>query len=148
MITKHYSFLHHISKMLFQKLYVIQKNVNVIFALKLTNSTTFYDKLLINLYYCNFTLNLVKKNDVKLPYACGNFTRSEFYGIFESLVLASTSSKICVYRISRKSIYFYNIAPPCWICPRQHRNVEGIFGKYSIEILQYCKNIQKGQKGF
>ena len=28
------------------------------------NFTVFYDKLLKNLYDCNFTLNLVKKNDV------------------------------------------------------------------------------------
>ena len=27
--------------------------------------------------------------------------------------------------------------------PKQHRNVEEIFRKYSIEILQYCKNIYK-----
>ena len=31
------------------------------------NFTDFYDELLKNLYDCNFTLNLVKKNDVKLP---------------------------------------------------------------------------------
>ena len=30
------------------------------------NFTNFYDKLLKNLYDFNFTLNLVKKNDVKL----------------------------------------------------------------------------------
>ena len=53
--------------MLFYKFYLIQKNVSVIFASKLTNFTDFYDKLLENLYDCNFTLNLVKKNDVKLP---------------------------------------------------------------------------------
>ena len=41
--------------------------LNVIFVYKLTNFTDFYDKLLKNLYDCNFTLNLVKKNDVKLP---------------------------------------------------------------------------------
>ena len=29
--------------------------------------TDFYDKLLKNLYDCNFTLNLVEKNDAKLP---------------------------------------------------------------------------------
>ena len=51
--------------MLFLKFYPIQKNINVIFASKLTNYTDFY-KLLKNLYDCNFTLNLVKKNDVKL----------------------------------------------------------------------------------
>ena len=27
--------------------------------------------------------------------------------------------------------------------PTQHRNIEGIFRKYSVEILQYCKNIHK-----
>ena len=31
------------------------------------NLSGFYDKLLTNLYDCNFTLNLVKKNDAKLP---------------------------------------------------------------------------------
>ena len=62
MMTKHYFILHYISKMLFQKFYLIQKNVSVIFASKLTNFTDFYDKLLKNLYYCNFKLNLVKKN--------------------------------------------------------------------------------------
>ena len=41
--------------------------MSVIFASKLTNFTDFYDKLLKNLYDCNFTLNLVKKNDVRLP---------------------------------------------------------------------------------
>ena len=50
--------------MLFNKFYSIQKNVSVIFAFKLMNFTDFYDKLLKNLYDCNFTLNLVKKNDV------------------------------------------------------------------------------------
>ena len=91
------------------------KNVSVIFASKLTNFTDFYDKLLKNLYDCNFTLNLVKMNDIKLPSTYDNFTRSEFYGIFASLVLASTTSKISVYRILCKSIYFYCIAPPYWI---------------------------------
>ena len=50
--------------MLFSKFYSIQKNVNVIFASKRMNFTDFYDKLLKNLYDSNFTLNLVKKNDV------------------------------------------------------------------------------------
>ena len=50
--------------MLFNKFYSIQKNVSVIFASKLMNFTDFYDKLLKNLYDYNFTLNLVKKNDV------------------------------------------------------------------------------------
>ena len=50
--------------MLFYKFYLIQKKVSVIFASKLTNFTDFYDKLLKNLYDCNFTLNLVKNNDV------------------------------------------------------------------------------------
>ena len=27
--------------------------------------------------------------------------------------------------------------------PTQHRNIEEIFRKYSIDILQYCKNIYK-----
>ena len=58
----------------------------------------------------NFTLNLVKKNDVKLQYKYGNLTRSEFYGISASLVLASMTSKISVYRILCKSIYFYYIS--------------------------------------
>ena len=31
------------------------------------NFTDFYDSLLKNLYECNFTLNLVEKNDAKLP---------------------------------------------------------------------------------
>ena len=85
--------------------------MSIIFASKLTNFTTFYDKLLKNLYDCNFTLNLVKKNDVKLPRKYGNFTRSEFYGISAS-VLTSTTLKISVYRNSCKSIYFYYIASP------------------------------------
>ena len=50
--------------MLFYKFYSIQKNVSVIFASKLINFTNFYDKLLENLYDSNFTLNLVKKNDL------------------------------------------------------------------------------------
>ena len=50
--------------MLFSKIYSIQNNVSVIFAFKLIYFTDFYDKLLKNLYDCNFTLNLVKKNDV------------------------------------------------------------------------------------
>ena len=50
--------------MLFSKFYSIQKNVSVIFACKLMNIIDFYDKLLKNLYDCNFTLNLVKKNVV------------------------------------------------------------------------------------
>ena len=29
------------------------------------------------------------------------------------------------------------------LTPIYHRNIEGIFRKYSIEILQYCKNIYK-----
>ena len=52
--------------MLSQKLYLIQKNIDVIFASKLPNFTDFY-KLLKNLYDCNLKLTLVKKNDVKLP---------------------------------------------------------------------------------
>ena len=64
MMTKHYFFLHYISKILFSTFYSIQKNVNVIFASKLMNFTDFLDKLLKNLYDCNFTLNLDKKNDV------------------------------------------------------------------------------------
>ena len=50
--------------MLIEKFYSIQKNVSVIFGSKLTNFTDFYDKLIENLYGCNFTLNLVEKNDV------------------------------------------------------------------------------------
>ena len=41
--------------------------MNVIFASKFTNFTDFYDKLLKSLYGFNFSLNLVKKNGVKLP---------------------------------------------------------------------------------
>ena len=89
--------------------------MSVIFASKFSNFTNFYDKLLKNFYDCNFTLSSVKKNDVKLPSTYGNFTRSEFNGIFASLVLASTTSKISVYRILCKSVYFYYIAPPFWI---------------------------------
>ena len=48
-------FLHYISKMLLNKFYSILKNVSVIFASKLMNFTDFYDKLLKNLYDCNFT---------------------------------------------------------------------------------------------
>ena len=61
------------------------------------NFTDCYDKLLKNCYDCNFTLNSVKKNDAKLPYDYGNFTRSEFYGISAYLVSASATSKIFVY---------------------------------------------------
>ena len=50
--------------MLYWKFYLIQKNVSAIFASKLTNFTDFYDKLLENLYDGNYTLNLVKKNNV------------------------------------------------------------------------------------
>ena len=64
MMTKHYFFLHYVYKMLFYKFYSIQKNVSVIFASKLINFTDIYDKLLKNLFDCNFTLNLVEKNDV------------------------------------------------------------------------------------
>ena len=49
-----------------EKFYLIQKNVRVIFASIWTNFTDFYDKRLENLYDFNFTLNLIKKNDVKL----------------------------------------------------------------------------------
>ena len=52
--------------MLFYKFYLIQKNINVIFASKLTNLPIFmisYSKICMT----NFKLNLVKKNDVKLP---------------------------------------------------------------------------------
>ena len=38
--------------------------MSVIYAFNLMNFTDFYDKLPKNLYDCNFTLNLVKKNDV------------------------------------------------------------------------------------
>ena len=75
--------------------------MSIIFA---TNFTDFYDKLLKNLYDCNCTLNLVKKNDVKLLRKYGNFTGSEFYGISASLVLASTTIN--------QFIYFYYIALP------------------------------------
>ena len=50
--------------MLFYKFYSIQNNVSVIFASKLINFTDFHDKLLENFHDCNFTLNLVKKNDI------------------------------------------------------------------------------------
>ena len=79
--------------------------------------------LLKNLYDCNFTLNLVKKNDVKLPQEYGNFTRSEFYGISASLVLSWTTSKISVYQISCKSIYFYYIAP---LSAERERHAENV----------------------
>ena len=61
---KTFLFLYYIFEMLFPKLYSIQKNVSVIFASKLMNFTDFDDKLLKNLYGCNFTSNSVKKNDV------------------------------------------------------------------------------------
>ena len=62
---KKFFFLHYVSKMLFYKFYSTQKNVSVIFASKLMNFTdfcdNFYDKFV---WLYNFTLNLVKKNDV------------------------------------------------------------------------------------
>ena len=115
MMMIHY-FLHYIFKMLFYKFYLTQKNVSGIFACKYTNFTDFYGKLFKKLYFCNFTLNLVKKNDVTLPSKYGNFTRSEFHGIFACLVLASATVKTFVYRISSKSIYFCYFALPYWIC--------------------------------
>ena len=115
MMTKHYFFLDYISKISFEKFHSIQKNMSVIFAPKLTNFTDFYDKLLKNLYDYNFTLNSVEKNDVKLPLKYGNFTRLEFYATSASWVSALTTSKIFVYRISCKSIYFYYIASLYWI---------------------------------
>ena len=51
---------------IFLKCYLILKNVSVIFASKLTNFTDFYE-LLKKLYDCSFILNLVEKNNVKLP---------------------------------------------------------------------------------
>ena len=59
-------FLHYNSKPLFYKFYSTQIYVSVIFSYKLTNFTDFYDKLFKNLHDCNFTLSLIKKNDVKL----------------------------------------------------------------------------------
>ena len=53
--------------MLFSKFYLTQKNVSVIFASTLMNLTDFYSQLFKKLYDCDFTLNLVKKNDVALP---------------------------------------------------------------------------------
>ena len=41
----------------------------------------------------HFTLNSIKENDVTLLQKYGNFTRSEFYGIFASLVLAVATAK-------------------------------------------------------
>ena len=79
------------------------------------NFTDFYSKLLKNLFDCNFTSNLVKKNDVTLLYKNGNFITSEFYGIFAFLVLAVATAETSVYRISSKSVYFYYFAPPYWI---------------------------------
>ena len=79
------------------------------------NFTDFYSKLLKNLYDYNFSLNLVKKNDVTLLEKYGNLTRSELYGIFASLVLAVATAKTSVYRILLKSVYFYYVAPPYWI---------------------------------
>ena len=66
-MMKYNFFLHYISKILFLKFHSIQKDVSVIFASKLINFTDLYDKLLKHLYDCNLTLNLVKKNDVRLP---------------------------------------------------------------------------------
>ena len=100
--------------MLFLKFYSIQKNVSVILISKFINFTDFYDKLLKNLYDCNFTLNLVKKNDVKLPLKYGNY-QIRILRYFCISNLASATLKISVYRISCKSIYFYYIAPPDWI---------------------------------
>ena len=63
----------------------------------------------------NFRLNLVKKNDITLPQAYGNFTRPKFYSIFASLVLASVITKTFVYWISSKSIHFCYFGPSYWI---------------------------------
>ena len=52
-MTKHYFFLHYISKMLFYEFYSIQKNMSVIFASELMNFTDFNDKLHKNLHDCN-----------------------------------------------------------------------------------------------
>ena len=50
----------------------------------------------------NFTLNLIKNNDLKLSRKYEKFGkyRLEFSGIFASLVLASATSKTSVYRTS------------------------------------------------
>ena len=79
------------------------------------NFTDFYSKLLKKFYYSNITLNLIKENDVTLLLKYGNFTRSEFYGIFACRILAVATAKTSVYRISSKSVYFYYFAPPYWI---------------------------------
>ena len=52
---------------------------------------------------------LVKKNGVTLPYKYGILTRSEFYSIFEFLLLASATTKTSVYWLSSKSIFFFRI---------------------------------------
>ena len=66
MMKKNCFFSHCICKILFYKYYLTQKNVSINFQSILTNFTDFYDILFKNLYDCNFTLNLVKKNDVTL----------------------------------------------------------------------------------
>ena len=69
------------------------------------NFSDFYSKLFKNLYDCN--LYKVQKY--------GDFSKSEFYGIFASRVLAVAITKTYVYRISSKYVYFYYFAPPYWI---------------------------------
>ena len=78
------------------------------------NFTDFYSKLFKKLYDCNFTLNLVKENDVTLLLKYLNFRKLELYGI-TVLVLAVATAKTSVYRISFKSVYFYYLAPLYWI---------------------------------
>ena len=57
------------------------------------NFTDFYSKLFKNLYDCNFILILIKENNVRLLQKYGNLTRSEFCGIFASLVLVVATAK-------------------------------------------------------
>ena len=55
----------------------------------------------------------------------GDFIRTEFYGIFVSLVWASATVITAVYWISSKSIYFYYFTRPYWIRfhPRLYLNL-------------------------
>ena len=68
-----------------------RERYSVILASKLINFSDLYDKLLKYSYDCNFILNSVKKNEVKLPLKYGDYTRSEFNGISATLVLASVT---------------------------------------------------------
>ena len=56
----------------------------------------------------------------------------------EYRVLSKSSNLLHFDAPSLYSIKKYGNTQPTW-----HRNIEGIFRKYSIEILQYCNNIYK-----